>query len=544
MRLGKLQCTLDDVIGLVPMLLLVVGFTVGSIANAQTSDGYSSAEVVPPLVIDITSFSVIGENPLTAKTTQTILKPYLGSGKSIADIESAVKRLEEKLRKEGYSFYRVEVSSQELVGGEIELTVQRYRIGQIEVTGNRYYNEQNILASLPQLTEGASPSTASMSRSLRVANQNSGKRTLLQLQSSPTPNVLDASIQIVDQKPMVLSAWVNNTGTEMSGDYRVGAGFEHRNLFNRDHIVNLSFITSPESFDSVQQTALTYQLPLYQLGGKLNLIAVKSDIDTGTVAGVFEVAGRGEVLGLGYTHVLPSIGNYRHQVTAQLTDKLFENDIVFSGEQVGPNVRSRPLSLSYQSSWRTKNLALAGSVGYVKNMNGGRFNNQTNYALSRSGARSDWETYAADFSLQYTMAKWLFSGAINYTGSSYRLITGEQFALGGVSSIRGMEERELNGDKGYRLVVQVWTPLIKNLLRPVLFFDVGRARINQAEVDELADESVASFGLSFYINPSPKLNLSISLAHLFDGIDAEQAVTSGLSQDGDNKIHFNLAYRF
>ncbi|MBT8116091.1 MAG: hypothetical protein KJP04_11940, partial [Arenicella sp.] len=403
---------------------------------------------------------------------------------------------------------------------------------------------ENVLASLPQLVKGASPSTGAMSRSLAVANQNPGKRTLLQLESSLSPKVLDAAIQIVDQDPMVLSTWVNNTGTKMSGRYRVGAGLEHRNVFNRDHIVNLSFITSPESFDSVQQTALTYQMPFYKLGGKLNFLAVKSDIDTGTVADVFEVAGRGEVLGFGYTHVLPSVGKFRHQVNAQLTDKLFENDIVFSGEQVGPNVRSRPISLGYQASWRSETLTVSGSVGYTKNTNGGRFSDQANYELSRSGATSDWETYDAELSLQYNMDEWLLSSNFSYSGSSDRLITGEQFALGGASSVRGMEERELNGDKGYRLGIQLWAPPLKYNFRPVLFLDAGKTRINRPQVDELTDESVASAGVTFYWNPSPKLNLSMSLAHLFDGIDASQAAANELSQDGDNRIHFNFAYRF
>lgn len=542
MRSGNLQCAPTGIKKVMKVMLLIAMFA--HAANGQDLKEYRSADLIDPIAVDITSFRVVGENPLKPRSTQAILKPYLGADKTIADIEAAVKRLEEKLKKEGFSFYRAEVTSQELVDGEIELTVRRYRIGEIRVTGNRFYSEDNILASIPQLSKGGSPSTSSMSRSLRVANQNSGKRTLLQLEASSKPNELDASVQVVDQQPKVLSAWVNNTGTKVTGRYRVGIGLEHRNLFDRDHIVNVSFITSPEDFDAVQQSAITYQLPMYKLGGKINFIAVNSDIDTGTVAEVFDVAGRGDVLGVGYTQVLPSVGKFRHQLGAQVTDKFFENDILFSGRQIGPDVRSRPLSLSYQANWQSQHLALGMSIAYLKNLSGGRFNDLSSYQGSRNGATRDWASHSADMSLRYTSGKWQFTGNLHYSGSNDRLITGEQFALGGVSSIRGMEEREINGDKGYRIGLQVWAPPLKYGLRPVLFIDAGKVENNAADVDEIADESVASIGASLFWNPTPKINLSMSLGHLIDGVDTEQTGSSELSKDGDNKLHVNFAYRF
>ena len=540
--MGTLQSVFLGTNKLLATLLLLTFFL--PVTNAQQRTDYNSAELLDPVAVDITSFSVIGENPLKPRATHAVLKPFLGVNKTIADIESAVKRLEAKLKKEGYSFYRVEVTSQELVDGEIELTVRRYRIGEIRVTGNRYYSDENILASVPQLSRGQSPSTALMSRSLRVANQNSGKRTLLQLEASPTANELDASIQVVDQQPMVISAWVNNTGTKITGRYRVGLSLEHRNVFKRDHIVNVSFVTSPEEFEAVKQSAITYQLPLYKLGGKINFIAVKSDIDTGTVAEVFDVAGRGDVLGAGYTQVLPSFGKFRHQVGTQLTDKFFENDILFSGQQIGPDVRSRPLTVSYQANWQNKNLALGMALGYTKNINGGRFNDQLSYQNSRSGADNDWESHTADASLRYSLSEWQFTGNLSYSGSSNRLITGEQFALGGANSIRGMEERELSGDKGYRLGLQVWAPPLKYGFRPVLFLDTGKIENNDPEIDEIVKESVASVGASIYWNPTPRTNLSVSLGHLIDGVDTERAEASDLSQDGDSRLHINFAYRF
>jgi hemolysin activation/secretion protein len=271
---------------------------------------------------------------------------------------------------------------------------------------------------------------------------------------------------------------------------------------------------------------------------------VNSDIDTGTVAEVFDVAGRGDVLGLGYTQMLPSIGQYRHQLVAQLNDKYFENDIVFAGEEIGPDVRSRPLSLSYQANWKSEKVSLGMSLSYIKNINGGRFNDAVSYQATRDGARQDWDSVSTDLSAQYKLGEWQLTGSAHFFDSSDRLITGEQFALGGASSVRGMEERELTGDKGYRLGLQLWSPPVKYGIRPVMFVDAGKVRINQPQIDELNDESVASVGASMYWNPNPKINMSVSFAHLFDGIDPALASSDQVSEDGNNRLHFNLAYRF
>ena len=319
---------------------------------AQTNSIPELGSLVKRILIDVEAFNISGENPLDDKISQSTVNKYLGQGRGIDEIEAAAADLESELRRRGETFYRVSFPPQELSDGVIDLLVRRYTLDEITVIGNEHYSDQNIINSLPQLTPGSSPSSDQISRALTVANQNSAKRTKLTLSSGNNAGQIDAVLSVVDQKPLVVTAWANNTGTKVSGDYRVGASIVHRNLFDRDHVASLAFITSPEDSDEVQQYALNYRIPFYNFGGSLNLLAVNSEIDTGTVADVFDVAGRGQVLGLGYSHVLSKVGEYRHQVSAQIMDKLFDNDITFQGTQLTPDVRSRPISLTYQNSWQ------------------------------------------------------------------------------------------------------------------------------------------------------------------------------------------------
>jgi len=495
--------------------------------------------------IDVTAFQITGENPVSDEVSYAIVNEYLGPDKGIEDIENAAAALEQKLRDLGESFYRVSFPPQELSDGVIDLLVKRYKIGKIEVTGNNYYSDHNIVSSLPQLASGNSPSTKRIARSLTVANQNPGKRTRLTLASGEKDDEIDATLTVVDRKPLNISTWLNNTGTDASGEFRVGAKIGHRNLFGRDHIGSLSFITSPEDSSEVQQFSAIYQMPVYSLGGSFNFFAVNSNVDTGTVAEVFDVAGSGEVYGIGYAQILSKIGEYRQRLSLQATDKFFDNDITFQGEQLLSDVRSRPLALSYQANWKNnEGLELSGSISAVQNLSGGGNNTDSAYEDSRAGATQSWNKFELGANLQYTRGKWLYLGALKLSSTSDRLITGEQFALGGSNSIRGMEERELRGDQGYSLNFQAWAPPISKSLRPILFLDAGRAETNQQIEGELNSESVLSVGVMFNWNPSSRLTGSLSYGYLLDGIDFQIDPESSVSRDDDSKLHFNLSYQF
>lgn len=493
---------------------------------------------------DVTSFSILGNNPLSEAETQQAIGQYVGLSRGIDDIESAADALEQAITGKGLSFYRVSFPPQELTDGTVDLLVQRYMIGDVHVLGNQHYSDKNVKASLPVLARGASPSAKEIAESLRMANENSGKRVRVTLAPGKAAEEIDAKVSVVDQSPVVFATWLNNTGTDVSGDYRVGVSAAHRNVFGRDHSASLSFISSPEGVNDVQQLAFNYKIPFYRLGGSLNLIAVESDIDSGTVGGVFDVAGRGEVYGVGYTHALPSLDRYHQSVSLQLTDKLFDNDIQFLGNQLLEDVRSRPLALTYSNSWSSLGgVDVRGSLSIANNLSGGSFNSARSYELARVGATEDWQKYDLGLSVQYAKADWIFSLASKLSKTSDRLITGEQFAVGGANSVRGMEERELRGDEGYQINLQAWAPEVVAGLRPIAFVDYGHVKNNQPLVSEVDSESVVSAGLLFNWNPTERISASASYGYLIDGVDGGDPASEA-SRDGDSKVHFNLAYRF
>ncbi len=525
--------------------LLALSLLAAQVSHAQTPVERLTQGLTERVSFDIDRFSVVGDNPLGDAATRDLLQPYLGLDRGIDTIEEAADVFELALSSAGYSFYRVTIPPQELTDGVIELLIKRYQIGAVRVTGNKHHSDDNVLASLPVLRSGAAPSTKSIAKAVRVANQNPTKRVRVSLAPGEKADEINANLTVVDQAPTSATIWLNNTGTELSGDYRLGASIAHQNLFDKDHQASLTFITSPEGVDDVQQFALNYRMPLYKLGGRLNLTAVKSDIDSGTVEGVFDIAGKGEVLTAAYTHELDGIGRLNHGISVQMADKLFDNDVRFLGAPLLEDVRSRPLTLSYRASLtKTKASQWSGFVSYISNQSGGAFNNAQSYSLARTGASDDWSKLEFGVSLQYTASDWLYSAALRYSTTSDRLITGEQFAVGGADNLRGLNERELRGDEGLLINLQAWMPPISDTLRAIAFVDMGRVENNRAALgNEFDSEDVVSVGAMLNWNPSPKISASASYGYLVDGIDGASDPSSA-SQDGDGKLNFNVSYRF
>ena len=77
----------------------------------------------------------------------------------------------------------------------------------------------------------------------------------------------------------------------------------------------------------------------------------------------------------------------------------------FAGEDIGTDIRSRPLSVRYQGQWTKEKLSTIASITHSQNLSGGSFNDDASYALSRAGADSDWSKQNLSVRMNYKLAK-------------------------------------------------------------------------------------------------------------------------------------------
>ena len=154
-----------------------------------------------------------------------------------------------------------------------------------------------------------------------------------------------------------------------------------------------------------------------------------------------------------------------------------------------------------------------------------RRNQEELFSDSRPGAQPRYFIGQFWVQRQTVLAKTLIHTArLSGQISSARLVPSEQFSIGGANTIRGYEERILNGDAGawFSQEVQKTLPAIPLGKRwprlestVIAFWDYGRSFIRQPRANEVPDAFLSSvglgarFGLGNYLSASAELGKQI-----------------------------------
>lgn len=519
--------------------ILLAALCAASATQAQTPAAPPAAPAAAEdATFTVTGFVVDGDNPLPASLTQATLQPFTGQHNGIERLQQAALALEEVLRNRGYGFYRVVLPPQD-IGGEIKLQMFRFTLGTLAIKGNLFFSNDNIVRSLPQLQPGTSPNTHELARDLAVANDNPSKRANVTFKQGEVADTIDATVDVVDSKTLVGFLSLNNIGNIATGYNRLTAGVSHTNLFDRDHQATVTYTTSPSAPGLVHQYGGYYRAPMYQWGGIISAYYTYSSVNSGTIANLINVTGRGEFAGLMYTHYIAPEGDYRSYVSVGVDDKNFLNDkiVTTGGVPLFPNYRTRPITLGYTGRME-RGWGLWGfNVEYTRNLPLGGGNDSVSANANRAGATNNWSAVrlAADVTTP-VFGNWVATARFKSQLSGQALVPGEQFGIGGAQSIRGLNERVLTGDTGWQANLELISPAFLENTRGVVFYDLGQVRRHNDAVTPFA--AANSIGVGLRWNMGTTLTASVDLAHLLNGL---VNLPAGTSRD---KLHFSLNWKY
>ncbi len=483
-----------------------------------------------PVRFNVDSFIVSGDNPI-GERAQKVLEPFIGAQYGLEGLSAAADALEQEIIQRGFSFHRVSLPPQQLTSGSVEFRVLRFAVGAVNISGNQHFDDENILNSLPELRVGSTPNTKELSRSLKLANNHASKNLLLRFREGEAGDTIDADLTVQDRSPQIYFLTVDNNGTEDTEEIRTTFGYQHGNLYNRDHAMTATLTVAPEDPDATTQVGLNYHIPLYAHGAFLDFLLSASEISSGQVGEDITNNGAGNMFGISYRRPMLTDTNFDHQWSVGLQNKTFANDYELGGESTDDDIDSIPLDLAYAFNYKTQNYTLSGGLSYVL----GEVDFAEDSLQARPGASDDWS--AVKYSLAYDLVfarDWLFHFSINGQDSSDLLISGEQFGVGGSMALRGFEERSVTGDSGYETTLEGWTPPWQGI-RFLVFFDQASLELNEGE-----DYDLSSYGLGLRWSWQQQLSVTLDYAVINEGGGPDETI----NQDDDTKAHFNLIYRF
>jgi hemolysin activation/secretion protein len=498
---------------------------------------------VPPPVFAIKGFKVTGDSPLGDAEVQRVLAPFVRNDASLETLQQAAAALEKDLRDKGYGLHRVSLPPQE-VGATVNLVVVKFTIAKVDIEGRSLYDEANIRRALPELREGATPNFGRLAIETAIANENPNKQIQVGLKESDELDKIDATITVKEQKPWNFAAGISNAGTSNTGRDRFTVTGSHTNLWNLDHQFTGAYTTSLQHPDDVKQIGLTYKVPLYALGGVIGATYTKSDV-IGNF-GSFSSTGAGHTLGLTYTQYLAPHGGRRSYVSATLEDKLFKATEI-DGVVAGNDRRSAPFTLGYVARIESDASVLGYEADLAYNTGLGAHDDLASY--QGEDPRIDtvhWKALRGNIS--YTApfrGNWLLLAHGSWQYSPDVLISGEQFGLGGLGSIRGTDiDRPITGDSGLAGTVEVQTPELAQGLRLLGFVDAGWLSNrkangqNRPSTDRLASAGVGLRYAKDYVA------VAFDYGRIFLGSRVDPVFNSAAPKKGDDRFYVSVQLRF
>lgn len=508
------------------VFILILFSSLSSAVRAQTA--------YDPVRFNVTEFVINGENPIGERAYQ-VLRPYIGEQSGLEGLSAAADELEQAIIKQGFSFHRVSLPPQQLTSGTVEFNIVKFTIGAINISGNQFFDQQNIEASLPGLRAGETPNTKELSRTLKLANNHASKNAVLRFKEGSDADTIDAEITVTDQNPQIIFLTLDNTGSEDSEEFRSTVGYQHGNLFNSDHAMTATLTFSPEDADATTQIGLNYHIPMYSHGANLDFLFSDSEINSGVVGSDISINGKGSVFGMTYSRPMLTDTNFNHQWSVGFQTKTFENEIDVAGSLIQSDVLSFPLELGYGFTYNMPAGAVSGGFVLATNLDSGSNNTDEDYAAVRVGADNGWSAFRYNLAYDRVFAKnWLFHGGLSGQQSDDLLISGEQFGVGGSSTLRGFEERSVTGDAGNQVSLEVWTPAYVNT-RFLVFVDQASVELNNGDSFD-----VSSWGLGLRWSWKQQLSMTLDYGVINEGGGPDTTI----NQDDDDRAHFNLVYRF
>jgi len=334
---------------------------------------------------------------------------------------------------------------------------------------------------------------------------------------------------------------------------------QHANLFNRDHVGTLNYVTSPGKWNEVRLYSGSYRLPLYAWGDSMDFIAAYSDVSAGTVqtvAGPLTFSGNGTVYGLRYNQLLERRGEYSHRIVYGLDYRAYENDCTlgnFGAEACGPaavDVTVRPISLAYSGNWAKPGRISDFYTALSHNIPGAASGQESDFNAARpspnggDGASSRYTILRFGAStVKAFESNWQIRAALNAQYTPDALVSGEQFGIAGSTAVRGFLEREIVRDTGCFANFELYSPnLVGKLvpgegnLRGLLFYDIAWAANNPLAGEDRRQISIASIGGGFRWNIQRNFNMRFDLARVMD--------EGGSKKIGDLRGHISVYLGF
>lgn len=502
---------------------------------------------------DLNEIRIDGSTVLPQDQVEETVYPFLGPGKSAADVEAARRALQEAYSKAGYITVSVaQARWVDRADGVIGLHVIERPVERLRVKGARYFVPDAVRAGAPSLKPGTVPNMNQVKYDLVGLNQLPDRTVQPSLKPGRHPDTVDVDLDVVDKLPVHGTLELNNRYNADTTPLRLNASLTYSNLFQRGDSATVSYTVAPENVRDAEIESASYLFHIPD--SRMSLLFTYLHSNSNVVAlGTTDVAGRGDTAGFRLLIPLGSqtdgASTFTHSISVGWDYKrYYELDTFLTNNTSGTApVTYYPLNAAYAANWTgpksTTDLNASVELGL------GVFgSNIEQYDNKRYLAPPGWSLLRVSLTreqdLPYDVQLW---GSLSGQESTDPLVSSEQIALGGADSIRGYLEAESLGDYGAYLQSELRSPDLKKYLgsytwdpittwRFHLFADTGVVGLRDPTPGQRTSNGLSSVGVGTRVNLWGYLNGQVQ--------DAQALNNGPNTKAGTNRVLFRVFGEF
>lgn len=515
---------------------LVGVLVLDSIEKVEAEDAH---EDVLGIAFDFEDRSSLIYSPAAAG----IIQQYLAGPITLRRLNQLSRDLILLYRRAGQPVVDVVIPEQKITSGVVQVVVTEARIGRVTISDGCYFQAKQMKRWVYCTRRGDRIYESKLNNDLFWLNQNPFRRVTVDLAPGAAKGTTDVNFKVNDVLPWRSYVGYEDTGVQSLGLERLYAGLIYGNAFGSDGTLSYQY-TADGDFSKLHAHALNFLKPIsraYSWNTYGSWARVSPDL------GAFSQNGESWQAGLGLTRHIQKSRWRDTNMSIGLDFKQTNNNLEFGGQSVqnaaadlvqlrGSFFHLRRLCNDEYFFIASDNFIGPGD-GFTSDHNDAAFNTirpntSTDYFYTRLRSERLWKPREGWMSVAR------FSGQL----TTDRLLFSETLGLGGFDTIRGYDQRTLNGDSGWLASLELGPDLYKfgrcenrSSIRAFGFLDMGNAHIRSPVQGEVANQFLISTGIGARMSVSDHTSLRVSYGYGFEDV---------ATSSNRDRLHIGLVSQF
>ncbi|PIQ99442.1 MAG: hypothetical protein COV66_11890 [Nitrospinae bacterium CG11_big_fil_rev_8_21_14_0_20_45_15] len=401
---------------------------------------------------EVKEIVVEGATVITEQAIANIVQLKEATLMTLGALQLIAQRITALYAEKGYFLSRAYIPAQKLSGGRVVIKVLEGRIGTVSVSGNESILSEQLKNYFDSVMDEKVLNESTLEEALLEVNDLMGVRVRSVLKPNDVPGTSQLGLEVKESSDLSFSIDGDNFGSRFTGRQRVGVSLIKGNLLVLGDQFSFRGIRS----DLDQKFgAASYRIPLSNKGTELRLAYAFSNNKLGDTLNNLNAGGNSSIMDLEINQLLFRNRQSRFWMTAGFHRRNFEN---FTQGLTSSDDKIRAFSLSLGG--RMQDSFYGQTFGQIRLNKGLGLKNKNRPLTSRVGGRGDALRLEGNFTRYQNLGIANSYVIIRGLGqvSAIRVLSPDQFSIGGMGTVRGFPLSEFSGDHGYAGSLEFVTP--------------------------------------------------------------------------------------